>query len=116
MSKRYISIFLPAALTLMLVGVGALLGAYECHRYAQTGDGHERFETFIQNVQSGHLEVTTDRWLKLVRQQQASRTAFFEFEIASRNYLLVLALIALAGILWQFYTFSRFSKRSNHDA
>ena len=59
MSKRYISIFLPAALTLMLVGVGALLGAYECHRYVQTGDGHERFETFIQNVQSGHLEVTT---------------------------------------------------------
>jgi hypothetical protein len=111
MNKRDFTILFTPIFVLVIIGATALMGAHECNRLSQVGDGHQKYETFVQNVQSGRWQITTDRWLTIMRVHQATRAWMSEFEADGRELLLLLALMALLGIISQVYTIRYIRKR-----
>jgi hypothetical protein len=111
MNKKDVAIILGPVFVFLIIGISALLGAHLCYRSIQEGDGHQKYETFVQNVQSGNWQITTDRWLKIMREHQATRAAYLEYEKSLRDFMLIFAWIALLGIISHFYTISHIRKR-----
>ena len=101
MTKKDIAILLAPIVMFLTVGAASLFVADLLHRRIESGDSHEKFEAFVQNVESGKWHLTTDRWLEGMRRQQATASAYLKVDMAVRELLLWLAWAALVGIFLQ---------------
>ena len=101
MTKKDIAILLAPIVMFLTVGVTLLFVADLIHRRIEAGDSHEKFEAFVQNVESGKWQLTTDRWLEGMRRQQATASAYLQADVGIRELLLWLVWAALLGIIFQ---------------
>jgi hypothetical protein len=101
MNKKDVYILLTPITGFLIVGILALLVSHQCHRLIQTGIGQEKYETFVENVQSGKWQITTDKWLAIMKQHQATKASNIEIEASFRELMLLLALTSLLGIVCQ---------------
>lgn len=101
MTKKDIAILLSPTVMFLTVAVTALFVADLIHQRVQAGDGHEKFETFVQNVKNGKWQLTTDRWLVGMQHQQVSATSYLDFDAKIRESVLWLGWASLLGIIFQ---------------
>jgi hypothetical protein len=112
MIRQDIIRYYPALFTLVVICVTGFLGVHTTQRFMRAGDGHQAFETFIQNVQSGKQKVSTQEWLGIMRKQEAASISQMQMVVSTRHFMYTFALIALCGIILQLVCFSYYSKKA----
>lgn len=95
----------------LAIGVAALVVSDTIQRRIAAGDSHEKFEAFVQKVESGKWQLTTDKWLEGMRLQQATAEANLKADVALRELMLCLAGASLLGIIFQVFVMLHASKR-----
>jgi hypothetical protein len=66
---------------------------------------------FAKNVQSGKWQITTDKWLEIMKQHQATRASNIEIDAGFRAVMLYIVLISLLGIICQVHAVLYIRKR-----
>lgn len=61
----------------------------------------QKFEAFVANVQSGKLQLTTDRWLDGMRRQETLIEAYRQTGGEVGQMLEIVGLTTVAGIAFQ---------------
>lgn len=113
MSKRDFAILVAPIVMLLTVAGTALLLVEMIQRLLVAGDDHQKFETFVQNVESGKVQLTTDRWLEGMRREQATGEAYLKADASFRNLLLDVIWASLLGIIFQVAAMLHLKKRLN---
>ena len=108
--KDFIILLAPIVMFITVAGT-ALSLADTIQRRVLAGDSHQKFEAFVQNVESGKFQLTTDRWLEGMRRQQATAEAYLKADAASRDLMMWLMWAALFGIIFQVGAVIHFNKR-----
>jgi len=101
MTKRDIVTLLSPSVFFILAAVAALMTFAITRSHTRDGGSHQKFETFVTNVQSGQWQLTPDRWLEGMRREEAASEAYRQTCAEVGQMLLVVGLAILAGIVFQ---------------
>ena len=58
-------------------------------------DSQEKFDRFVENVKSGKLQLTTDKWIEAMKLQRSQAEAEFEFSLPLIEFLKSIGWIGL---------------------
>ncbi|MEI9866676.1 MAG: hypothetical protein WDN00_19410 [Limisphaerales bacterium] len=97
----------------LIVGVASLFVAVQLHEMAAAGESKDKFEAFVQNIESGKLQLTTDQWLEGLQRQHATIAADEAAAANFSNMMLLLALASLIAIIFQIWMVLQIRKRLN---
>lgn len=96
MTKREIFLLLSPTLLFATIVVASFFMSHTV-REATRDNGHrQKFETFISNVQNGKWQVTTDKWVVGMREEEATAQ---EYRTAAASTSTIFRDFILAGVL-----------------
>ena len=109
MNKKDITLWLFPIVFFLIITCAALFAA-RMEQKIQKGDS-AKFEEFVSNVQSGKWQLTTDKWIEGMRQQQALLSTYESLQTSMQKFLYVLTISSLLGLIFQVAAALHFRKR-----
>jgi hypothetical protein len=104
MTKRDIITLLAPSIVFATVGICAFIISQSIQRHADiehTPEHQQKFDTFVTNVVSGKWQLTTDRWLVVLRSTErvaeSERVVNADAAVEVRDFVWLAAI----GIFWQ---------------
>jgi len=101
MTKKDIALLLSPGLFFAVVAVAAFFTAEMIEQRSKDDGGHQKFLTFVSNVQSGKWQLSTDRWLEGMRRADATAEAYRKADASTVAMFRDFAWTALAGMALQ---------------
>jgi len=74
MTKRDIVTLLSPSVFFIVAAVPAFTMSAMIRQHTRDDGSHQKFDTFVSNVQSGKRQLTTDRWLEGMQREEGSKT------------------------------------------
>jgi hypothetical protein len=115
MTRNEIALFVAPMILFGAVALAALLVAGQIRRVWESGDGSEKFQAFVEDVQNGRRVPTSDEWLDGMKRQNATAKAYHEAATTLRNLMLWLAAAAVLGMVLQVVAALQLLKRLRHQ-
>ena len=101
MTKKDIAILLAPNVIFIGAAIMILFFSSMIRQKCHDDKDHQKFDTFVRNVQSGKWQLTTDKWLKGMRLEHDTADAYQKacFEIGET--MRAGGWLLFVGILWQ---------------
>jgi hypothetical protein len=116
MKNKDIALLLAPSLVFILIAVGSLLMAGLIRQSTDNDDGAQKFNTFVQNVQTGKWRLTTDRWIDGMRQERAVAESYRQADSSTAGSIRIFACLTLLGVGFQAIVVLVTAKKLRHDA
>ena len=101
MTKKDIILLLSPSVLFVLIVVAAFFTSEMILERSKDNDHKQKFETFVSNVQSGKWQLTTDRWLDVIRREDATTEAYREASVSIAGMFRDFIWASVAGIFIQ---------------
>jgi len=107
MTKQDVAILLSPSVFFIVAAVAAFMMSNMIRQHTRDDGSHEKFDTFVTNVQSGKWQLTTDRWLEGMRREEATSEAYRQASIDAGQMLQVVCWTTVAGIADSSFVFGQ---------
>ena len=111
MTKRDITLLLSPSVFFIVAAVAAFMMSAMIRQHASDDGSHQKFDTFVSNVQSGKWQLTTDKWLEGMRHEEATSEAYRQASMDVGEMLLLVCWTTALGIAFQIAAVYSVTKR-----
>jgi hypothetical protein len=111
MTRRDITLLLSPSVFFIVAAVAAFMTSAMIRQHASDDGSHQKFVTFVTNVQNGKWQLTPDKWLEGMRHEEALSEAYRHACIGAGQMLQVVCWATVAGIAFQIATLYSVRKR-----
>ena len=101
MTKKDIAYLLSPSLFFIVVAITALFTSNMIRQYTRDDGSQQKFDAFVDNIQSGKWNFTTDRWLEAIRHEHMGVEAYRKASADTAKIFRDLIWASSAGILFQ---------------
>jgi hypothetical protein len=101
MTKRNIITLLSPSVFFIVAAVAAFMWSAMIREHSRDDGSHQKFDTFVANVQSGKWQLTTDKWLEGMRDEEATSEAYRQGYVGAGQMLQIVCWTTVAGIAFQ---------------
>jgi hypothetical protein len=112
MTKKDIGFLFFPTIFFAVILWGATITHNDLRRHLREGDSSRpKFDAFVGSVQSGKLQLTSDKWLDIVRHERAAGDSYLQAAFSIDEVLVDIIWASLFGILLQTAVVYLFWKR-----
>ena len=101
MTKRDVITLFSPSVFFIVAAVAAFMMSAMIRQHSRDDGSHQKFDTFVTNVQSGKWQLTTDRWLEGMRREEATTEAYRQASVDAGQMLQVICWATVTGIAFQ---------------
>jgi hypothetical protein len=101
MTKRDVVTLLSPSVLFIVAVVAAFMWSAMIREHSRDDGSHQKFDTFVANVQSGKWQLTTDRWLEGMKREEATSEAYRQAYVDAGQMLQIVCWTTVAGIALQ---------------
>jgi hypothetical protein len=101
MTKRDIITLLSPSVFFIVAAIAAFMMSAMIREHSRDDGSHQKFDTFVANVQSGKWQLTTDRWLEGMKREEALSEAYRHAYVGAGQMLQIVCWATIAGIALQ---------------
>jgi hypothetical protein len=101
MTKRDIITLLSPSVFFIVAAVTAFLMSATIREHSRDDGSHQKFDTFVANVQSGKWQLTTDKWLEGMKDEEATSEAYRQAYVGAGQMSQIVCWATAAGFAFQ---------------
>jgi hypothetical protein len=101
MTKKEIVLLLSPSLIFAAIAIIAFFISHMVQQHTRDDDHRQKFEAFVENVQSGKWQLTTEKWLEGMRREDATAEDYRNASVSLAKIFQDFIWLSLAGIMFQ---------------